>query len=325
MSTFRHFWPFLILTVLSARAAEEPHVARAEPVAERDVTTRAQIFLDQQLFGPGKIDGRPGEFFTKALKRYQRAQGLPESGVVDANIPLDSVFPVYTYYTISDGDMKFIGECPTKPPEQAKKKYLPYVTLEEFICERYHCAPEFLARLNPGLKIAALKPGDIVRVPNVEPFKMEELPKQGNLPDQPEFKNRVIHIHRAEKMLDLMDGDKLVAAIPITPGVENGGAKETPPGNWHIVGIAAMPTFRWDEGVLNHGVRTETAYELPSGPNNPVGVCWIGLNKPGIGIHGTNNPETIGRAASHGCMRTANWDVIRLSKLITKGMTVVIE
>ena len=73
------------------------------------------------------------------------------------------------------------------------------------------------------------------------------------------------------------------------------------------------------------GVRTENFYNLPSGPRNPVGVCWIGLNKPGIGIHGTNNPQTIGRAQSHGCMRTANWDVIRLSKLVTKGMKVVIE
>jgi hypothetical protein len=72
-------------------------------------------------------------------------------------------------------------------------------------------------------------------------------------------------------------------------------------------------------------VRSDNFYELPIGPNNPVGVMWIGLNKPGIGIHGTNFPQTIGRSASHGCMRTANWDVVRLTKLITKGMTVVIS
>jgi hypothetical protein len=64
---------------------------------------------------------------------------------------------------------------------------------------------------------------------------------------------------------------------------------------------------------------------LPIGPNNPVGVMWIGLNRPGIGIHGTNVPQSIGRSSSHGCMRTANWDVVRLAKMITKGMTVVIE
>jgi hypothetical protein len=56
-----------------------------------------------------------------------------------------------------------------------------------------------------------------------------------------------------------------------------------------------------------------------------VGIMWIGLNRAGIGIHGTNQPQTIGRSASHGCMRTANWDVIRLSKMITKGLPVIIE
>ena len=73
------------------------------------------------------------------------------------------------------------------------------------------------------------------------------------------------------------------------------------------------------------GVRSENFYELPIGPNNPVGVMWIGLNRAGIGIHGTNSPQTIGRSSSHGCMRTANWDVVRLVKMITKGMTVIIE
>lgn len=297
-------------------------VARAEPLIERDVTTRLQIFLDQQLFGPGKIDGRPGEFLVKALKRYQRAHGLPETGVLDANIPLDTVYPVYTHYTIEERDLKVIGNTPSKPSEQAKKKSLPYNDLLEFLTERYHCDPNFLAKLNPGVNLNALKPGVEVRVPNVEAFKIEELPAQGFLPEVPEYKHRVVHIYRGEKMLELLDGDKLIAALPITPG---GGKLKTPEGQWRIVGIATRPTFRWDEGVLNHGVRTENFYNLPPGPNNPVGVLWIGLNKPGIGIHGTNQPQTIGRAQSHGCMRVANWDVIRLSKMITKGMTVVIH
>jgi hypothetical protein len=86
-----------------------------------------------------------------------------------------------------------------------------------------------------------------------------------------------------------------------------------------------MPTFRWDHSVLEYGVRSSNYYNLPMGPNNPVGVMWIGLNRPGIGIHGTNQGQTIGRSASHGCMRTANWDVVRFAKLVTKGMTVIIE
>jgi len=59
--------------------------------------------------------------------------------------------------------------------------------------------------------------------------------------------------------------------------------------------------------MLNYGVRTEAIIHLHARPNNLVGVLWMGLNKPGIGIHGTNNPGTIGRAASHGCIRLANW------------------
>ena len=297
-------------------------VARAVPVMERDVTTQLQIFLDQQLFGPGKIDGRPGDFTTKALIRYQRAHGLPETGSVDPNIPLDSVFPVYTHYTIEQRDLQFIGDCPRQPSEQAKKKFLPYTSLLEFLTERYHCAPEFLAKLNRGVNLGALKPGDEVRVPNVEPFKIEELPKQGFLPEIPEYVERVITIRRAEKMLDLYEGESLLASVPITPG---GGRLQTPAGKWKILGIATAPTFRWDKSVLEYGKRSENYYNLPPGPNNPVGVLWCGLNKPGIGIHGTNEPQTIGRAVSHGCMRVANWDVVRLSKMITKGMTVIIE
>jgi lipoprotein-anchoring transpeptidase ErfK/SrfK len=319
----------LAVTVLISSAAAlaqdepaEPSVARAVPVMERDVTTQLQIFLDQQLFGPGKIDGRPGEFVTKALKRYQRANALPETGKIDENIPLDTVFPLYVIYTLQEGDLKFVGDSPTQPAEQAKKKYLPYSSLLEFLTERFHCAPEFLAKLNKGVNLDNIKPGDAVRVPNVEPFKIEELPKQGFLPENVEYKKRLITVNRAEKMLDLTEGDKLIASLPITPG---GGKLQTPAGKWTILGIATAPTFRWDKSVLETGKRSDNFYELPAGPNNPVGVLWCGLNKPGIGIHGTNNPQTIGRAASHGCMRVANWDIVRLSKLITKGMTVVIE
>jgi lipoprotein-anchoring transpeptidase ErfK/SrfK len=317
--------PFLIASALTASAVAEERVAKAIPVQTRDVTTQLQIFLDQRLFGPGKIDGRPGEFLSKALIRYQKANGLPATGVLDANIPLESVYPVYMHYTIEERDLEYVGPCPTKPEEQAKVKKLPYDSLLEFLTERFHCAPEFLQKLNPTLKLEELKPGDAVRVPNVEPFKIEELPKQGFLPEIEDFKHRVIQINRQQKMLELYDGEKLIAALPITPGIAGGGAKETPAGSWKILGIATSPTFRWDKGVLEYGKRTDQSYLLPPGPNNPVGVLWIGLNKPGIGIHGTNSPQTIGRAASHGCMRVANWDVVRLSKLITKEMTVVIE
>lgn len=305
----------------AAESAAPPLPKAPEPI---EPILRLQIFLDSKLFGPGKVDGRPGEFTTKALKRYQKTQGLPETEVEAHTLDLTSIAELYTIYTIREEDLKFVGEVPTKPSLQSKKKYLPYDSLLEFLTERFHTSPELIEFLNKPSKMSALKPGDVVKVPKVvEPFQIELLEPVPSLPEVPEFKTtRVIKIDTKEKLLGVYEADKMLASVPITPG---SGYLATPPGTWRILGIAQMPTFRWDNSVLNYGVRSSNAFELPIGPNNPVGVMWIGLNRPGIGIHGTNTPQTIGRSSSHGCMRTANWDVVRLVKQISKGMTVIIE
>lgn len=299
--------------------ASPPLPAAPEPV---EAILRLQIFLDAQLFGPGKVDGRPGEFTTKALQRYQAAQGLAVTELDAHQLDLASVGELYTTHTLSEADLKFVGELPSQPSAQSKKKYLPYDSALEFLTERYHTSPELIEWLNRPMKMSALKAGDSVRVPNVEPFRIETLQPIAALPEVPEFASRRIKIDTREKLLGLYEGEKLLASLPITPG---SGSLATPPGTWKIVGIAQMPTFRWDKSVLEYGVRSSNAYHLPPGPNNPVGVMWIGLSKAGIGIHGTNSPQTIGRSASHGCMRTANWDVVRLAPMLTKGMTVIIE
>ncbi|MGB8353043.1 MAG: L,D-transpeptidase family protein, partial [Chthoniobacteraceae bacterium] len=300
----------------------EPGVAKAEPVSEREIMTRLQIFLDQQLFGPGKIDGRGKLFTAQALDRYQKAHGLPMTATIDENIPLDSVYPVYTTYEIKKEDLKYVGELPSKPVDQAKKKYMPYPSLHEMISERYHTDPDFLVKINPGVNLEKLKPGDSVRVPNVAPFKIEDLVENPKLPVKPEFQSRVITVDTRNKMLDLTDGDKLIASFPITPGSETLPA---PKGTWKILGICELPNFRHDEAMLMHGYRSKDFQMIPIGPRDPVGVMWMGLNKPGIGIHGTNSPWNIGRSGSHGCIRVANWDVIRLSAMVSEGMKVIIK
>jgi lipoprotein-anchoring transpeptidase ErfK/SrfK len=308
----------LVATATSA-SLPDPLPKAPEPI---DAVLRLQIYLDGKLFGPGKLDGRPGEFTTKALNRYQSAKGLPETPLDSHTLDLSSVSQLYTTYTIKEEDLRFVGDLPAKPSAQSKKKYLPYESLLEFLTERFHCAPELLEFINLPMKMNQLKPGDTVRVPNVEPFVIEELTPIASLPEKPEYLERVIKINTREKILDLYEDETLLASLPITPG---SGYLATPPGTWRIVGITQMPTFRWDKSVLDYGVRSDNYYNLPIGPNNPVGVMWIGLSKPGIGVHGTNQPQTIGRSASHCCMRTANWDVVRLTKMITKGMTVIIE
>lgn len=304
----------------------EPPIARAELVDEREIITRLQIFLDQQNFGPGKIDGRWGEFTGKAVSKYAQCHGLQIGADIYQQLPLDSVYPVYTTYQFTADDLKWVGSTARKPSEQSKLKSLLYADLLEFVSERYHCDPEFLEKINKGVALNQLKAGDSIRVPNVAPFKIEDVKALGHLTDIPEFQTRSILVNRKDHMATLYDGTgddkKELAAFPITPGSDK---LPSPPGKWSIIGISSMPTFRWDEGVLNHGKRTNEFFMLPAGPRNPVGVVWIGLSKPGIGMHGTNNPNTIGRAASHGCMRLANWDAVRLAHLVTQKITVTIE
>ena len=66
-------------------------------------------------------------------------------------------------------------------------------------------------------------------------------------------------------------------------------------------------------------------YIYNHGPNNPVGLAWIGLSLPTYGIHGTPWPEQIGRAESHGCFRLSNWNAVRLRELCDIGTSIVIE
>lgn len=60
-------------------------------------------------------------------------------------------------------------------------------------------------------------------------------------------------------------------------------------------------------------------------PGGPFGVMWMGLSRPHYGIHGTNNPASIGRFVSHGCIRMYNHDVLELSHIVPIGTTVHIH
>lgn len=296
-----------------------PKVLVALPNYDEETATKLQIFLDNSDFGPGKIDGQMGEFFRKALLHYKRAHKMPETGVVDQSL-IEQVPETFTTWTIPPEALNFVGPEASKPSEQAKLKALKYGSLLELVAERFHSAQNYIRKLNPELNADALKPGDTLKVPNVLPFKIEDL-HEGFLPKNPAFAARKIYIDTKERFLLIYDDKQLVAEFPITPGSTTLPA---PIGMWRIEGIAVLPTFRHDEGVLNAGVRTENAFMLPPGPRNPVGILWMGLNKPHVGIHGTNQPETIGRAASHGCIRTANWDAARIKELVSAGDAVSI-
>ena len=165
---------------------------QARERAEIEDATRLQIFLDRANFGPGKIDGRYGEFTTKALELYRSSNGNSAPGGTSplpavaeppketnkgsakpapdvSGLDLASIDPVFTSYVVTPDDEKMVGELPADPAAEAKLKWLPYRTMAEAVAERFHCDIDFLEELNPG-KTKSFKAGDTVTVPNVEPF-----------------------------------------------------------------------------------------------------------------------------------------------------------
>ncbi len=160
-----------------------PKVLVALPNYDTETSTRLQIFLDNNWFGPGKIDGEMGEFFRKALIAYKRAHGMPETGAVDQWL-IDQVPVALTNYTIAPDDAKFVGITASKPSEQARLKQLPYGSYLEFVAERFHASEAFLRKLNPGKNLDQLQPGDSLTVPNVLPFQIEKL-SEAFVPENP--------------------------------------------------------------------------------------------------------------------------------------------
>src|SRR5262249_27301442 len=265
-------------------------------------------------------------------------------------LDLDSMGPVFVPYTVTEADLSSVGALPGNIVAQAKLKFLPYRDAADAIAEKFHSDVHFLERLNPG-KMKTIKAGDQLTVPNVDPFELravkeikpgseingqpanevEYQPEResenadgNNQPKKDEATSAPIGIKVDTKtnMLGVFQGEKLIAAYPVTIG---SAQTASPIGEWKVSRITKMPTFRYDKEMLQHGRRSGNFHLLPPGPRNPVGVMWIALNKKGIGIHGTNEPGSIGRAASHGCIRLANWDVVRLATKIKQGDNVSIH
>jgi lipoprotein-anchoring transpeptidase ErfK/SrfK len=348
--------------ILPAAARKKPAREPTSNRAKIEVATRLEIFLDRSNFSPGKIDGRYNEFTWKALVLYRQSHGeqaqiLPPSDKNKPNVApdvsgldLDSIGPVFVPYTVTDADLASVSPLSGSISAQAKLKFLPYRDAADAIAEKFHSDAHLLEQLNPG-KMKTIKAGDQLMVPNVEPFDLASVKeiKPGSernaqpandveyqpdvqsenadankalKKDEPASTPVAIKIDSKTNMLGVFEGEKLIAAYPVTIGSAH---TASPIGEWKVSRITKMPTFRWDKEMLQHGRRSGNFHLLPPGPRNPVGVMWIALNKKGIGIHGTNSPDSIGRAASHGCIRLANWDIVRLATKIKPGDTVSIH
>ncbi len=132
-----------------------------------------------------------------------------------------------------------------------------------------------------------------------------------------------IVVSKSEDTLKAFDqSGKLVAEFTVSSGSSH---DPLPIGNWEVTGVGHNPTFSFDPDLMWDVPDSEAKQQLPPGPNGPVGVVWIDLSKEHYGIHGTPEPETIGRAQSHGCVRLTNWDAARLAQMVSTSTKVVFE
>lgn len=118
---------------------------------------------------------------------------------------------------------------------------------------------------------------------------------------------RIIVVSLEDRKLALVEDGQVKKVYTVAVGKPS---TPSPVGTFTIERRVANPTY-------HHGDKTV----LP-GPHNPVGTRWMGLSVHGYGIHGTNEPNSIGKAASHGCIRMAKDDLEEFYGLVAVGDTV---
>ena len=126
----------------------------------------------------------------------------------------------------------------------------------------------------------------------------------------------VVVIYRGSNELHLYNGERPWRTIPVATGQ---AIYPTPTGSWHVVDKQRDPWWRPPDSPWAEGLKP-----IPPGPGNPLGTRWMGLDSPGVGIHGTNNPASIGYSASHGCVRMQVRDSEWLFEHVDSGTTVFV-
>lgn len=276
------------------------------------VVIKAQILLDRARFSPGVIDGRTGENFEHALAAFEKHHQLDGDGKLDetswAKLKEVSGEPVLKEYTIAEEDVKgpFVKNIPAKFERRAKLARLGYTGPAELLAEKFHMHETLLKALNPGRKLDEAGTSILVAAIAVEP---------------PKAKVKTIEVHKREKAVRAFDKDGgLVAFHPASIGSEESPG---PSGTHKVRAVVRNPVYRYDPArVQLKGVSKKRKLKIAPGPNNPVGSVWIGLSKDTYGIHGTPDPDKIGKTASNGCVRLTNWDAEALARMIDKGTVV---
>ena len=130
-------------------------------------------------------------------------------------------------------------------------------------------------------------------------------------PDDPDDSgDRVVLVSLVDRKLAVIQDGEVIATFQVAVGAD---ITPSPTGEFKVVSRVKNPTYYHPGNVI------------PAGKNNPLGTRWLGISQKGYGIHGTNAPGSIGRAASHGCIRLRNRDMEKLFTLVQVGDAVEIR
>ncbi len=267
---------------------------------------KASVLLARARFSPGSIDGLDGENLRHALAAYQAQSGLPVSGTLDQatwdRLIADKA-PVMARYPITKADAEgpFTPEIPAKMDDQGDLGRLGYRDIREMLGERFHMSPALLTALNPGKRFGA---GETIDV--VAPVGAPAPAKAAS----------VVVDKQAHAVEAFGPDGALLAVFPASVGSEE---KPAPTGEFKIRRIVHRPDYTYFPKFHFKGVASKQPFTIAPGPNNPVGIVWMDLSFEGYGIHGTPEPELVGKTQSHGCVRLTNWDAEALASLVDKG------
>jgi len=271
---------------------------------------RIQVMLDRVGISPGVIDGHMGANTKRALAKFQRLSKKAQPVVK----------PV-TYYRITATDVAGpFTKIPADIMQTAALPALGYKSLLEALAERFHTTPALLKQLNPDARFTE---GEEVTVPNVVAMVMPAVPPKTTATKPTVRRDIVVTVTKSTSVLTVTNAsDRLVFYAPVTTGSKH---DPLPIGEWKVNGVHYSPIFRYNPSLFWDADPKNTNTTIPAGPNNPVGLVWIGISKKHYGLHGTPEPSTIGSAQSHGCVRLTNWDALKLAGMVKFGTPVLFK